>query len=121
MDRTRMERPMPAQDQLSVAIQGLCDISGRDMARFQACQSAPERCLHEAAFCDAVTRYGVVEAFESYLHNPTLETHGQLSTLLNLLLRRSANPTRGESQPPVPSHDFGRAVIRALVVLGSPE
>ena len=107
------------QDQLSLAIQRLFSISRRDVARLQASPSASNQCLNEAAYCEAIVLYGVAEALESHLRDPTLQTHGQLSFLLNLLLRRSASPARGESQTPTPSPDFGRAVIRALVALGN--
>lgn len=109
---------MSVQDPLSLAVQRLFAISQRDMGRLQASPSASKQCINEAAYCYAIVIYGVAEAFESHLRDPSLHTHGHLSSLLNLLLRRSANPAQGESQPPAPSPDFGRAVIRALVALG---
>ena len=112
---------MPSPNHLPQAIERLCAISARDMAHLRSVTDTPTNYVDTAIFCDAVIRHGGVDAYRAHLREPTAHTHGQLSSLLNLLLRRSAKPVRDGSRTPVPSDDFGRAVIFALVALSRPD
>lgn len=107
---------MPSK--LPQAIERIRAVSARDVAHLRSLDGTSKHCADCAIFCDAVVRYGVVDALQAYLRQPTTRTHGQLSSLLNMLLRHSASPIRDKSGAPTPSNDFGRAVIFALIALG---
>lgn len=105
-------------EKLSCAIELLCAVSARDLAKLKAVALPTKQCFDVAIFCDAVVRYGVVDGGQLFLSHRTAQNHHRLCSLLNLVLRRAVHPVLDEICGVVPSAAFGRAVVHALITLG---